>query len=126
MFIERGVQLLTSGGRLGLIVQDAFTLNENSHGVRALACQACRVDCVLEFPVRNSMFADVHKGSLVLVLSKRPQQECTCTYPAAHMCSRAVDGGSWCRLFLLLLLSVVGPVVVAVVVAVLAVVCDCC
>jgi hypothetical protein len=69
VFLERGVQVVRPQGRLGFIVQDAFSLNDNSTGVRTMVARTCHLDFMLEVPVRNLMFPDVHKGALVIVLT---------------------------------------------------------
>ena len=75
-----------------MILQDSVLYNDSSRSVRQLMASRCAVDCVLELPVRNCVFHDVHKGCAVVAFTRLPEKECTWRCAGARNAHRTCTG----------------------------------
>jgi len=78
LFIERGLQLLKNGGRLGFILPDSFLLGKYFQGLRKYILNTCKIKEIVLFEKDFWKYGVVGRP-VILILEKEPDEKCRLT-----------------------------------------------
>ncbi len=70
LFIERNLELLTTGGSMGLIIPSSFLNEATSETLRKHIFETCSLEEIVEIPELSRIFPGINQATAIIVLKK--------------------------------------------------------